>query len=369
MKALKYILIFLIISGCGIFVSCNNDDDNNTEPLSVTKVSTVLDRKSAINTAELAQYIIVQGTGLNATKSILVNDVEVDMRTVYITNDEITFPVPRVVPGEVTNLITIKSLGSSVTASINIIVPDLLIEGMGNEFTPAGKVMKIVGDYFDLYQVTTESGQVFFGNKEVEIIEATGTAISFVLPADAVAGTKIKVVSPVCGERIVPGKYKERGNMLCDYDPYTGWGGGDYVTSGPTPEATSGNYSHFKLGRDDAGDWEWSGKTTVLMIGTTYFPEVLANQDNYLLKFEVNTLKPLIRRQIRCYFSQIEYAWEPFASGLAFNTNGEWRTVTLNLKDVWKGQKPNDGIIQILGNSWAEDTDISFDNFRIVPKD
>ena len=34
-----------------------------------------------------------------------------------------------------------------------------------------------------------------------------------------------------------------------------------------------------------------------------------------------------------------------------------------------KGDIPNDGVLQIMGNSWAEDTDICFDNFRIVPKD
>ena len=87
------------------------------------------------------------------------------------------------------------------------------------------------------------------------------------------------------------------------------------------------------------------------------------------MKFEVNTLKPLTKRQIRFYFSQINYDWEPFASGLALNTNGEWQTVTLELGTMWKGSVPADGVLQIMGNSYAEVTDISFDNFRIVPKD
>lgn len=368
MKALKYIFISLIISGCGIFASCS-DDDKVTEPLTIAKVSSVLDREVGINTAELAQYIIVQGTGLDATQSILVNDVEVNLKTAYITRNEITFPVPRVVPLEVNNLITLKSSGATITTPIIINVPDLKIDGIGNEFAQPGKVGKIVGDFFDLYNLTTEAGQLFFGDKEMEIIEATETEISFVLPADATPGTKIKVVTPGSGERIVPGKYRERGNMLCDYDPYTGWGAGHYVSNGPIPEPTSGNYCHLKLGKSDAGDWEWSDATTILMIGATYFPEVVANPENYFFKFEVNTLKPLVRRQIRCFFAQIEYNWEPFASGLAFSTNGEWKTITLDLKTVWKGEIPNDGMIQILGNSWAEDTDICFDNFRIVAKD
>lgn len=368
MKTFKYTFIFLITFGCAFLFSCS-DDDKSFDPLTISKVSTVIDREVAINTAELAQYIIVQGTGLDAVTTILVNDVEVDLKTAYISDNEIVFPVPRVVPENVNNLITLKSETTTVTTPVSVNVPQLQVDGMGNEFTPPGKTMKIVGDYFDLYEITTESGQVFFGDKEVEITEATGTYISFVLPADAAPGTKVKIVSPVSGERIVPGKYMERGNMLCDYDPFTGWGGGQYVKDGPIPEATSGNYSHFKISKEDADDWAWNGTTTIAMIGITYQPDVLANKDNYLLKFEVNTLRPLVKRQIRMYFSQINYDWEPFASGLAFSTNGEWKTISIDLKDVWGAEIPNDGVVQILGNSWAEDTDICFDNFRIVAKD
>ena len=39
------------------------------------------------------------------------------------------------------------------------------------------------------------------------------------------------------------------------------------------------------------------------------------------------------------------------------------------LSEAWKGDVPADGTLQILGNSYAEDTDICFDNFRIVPKE
>ena len=106
MKTLKYTLLVLAILGCGAFSSCS-DDDEAIAPLSVAKVSTVTDRKEAIDKANLAQYIIVQGTGLNAVTSILVNDVPVDMLEAYITSNEITFPIPRVIPENVNNLITL----------------------------------------------------------------------------------------------------------------------------------------------------------------------------------------------------------------------------------------------------------------------
>ena len=341
MKTLKYTLLVLAILGCGAFSSCS-DDDEAIAPLSIAKVSTVTDRKEAIDKANLAQYIIVQGTGLNAVTSILVNDVPVDMLEAYITSNE---------------------------TPLSVFVPDLRIDGMYNEFTPAGEMMKIVGDYFDLYEITTESGKLYFGDREMEIVRAVQDTLYFKLPTDAAVGAKVKIVSPVVGEVMVPGKYKEKGNMLCDYDPFTGWGGGQYLSSGPTPVAISGQYCRFNIAKGDANDWDWNSVTGISQLAVEYFPEVLANQNNYLLKFEVNTLKPLTKRQIRFYFSQINYDWEPFASGLALNTNGEWQTVTLELGTMWKGSVPADGVLQIMGNSYAEDTDISFDNFRIVPKD
>ena len=78
---------------------------------------------------------------------------------------------------------------------------------------------------------------------------------------------------------------------------------------------------------------------------------------------------PLTKRLIRFYFEQINYDWAPFSPSLPFKTNGEWQTVTIDLADMWKGDLPNTSMLQIMGNGLAEDTDICFDNFRIVPKD
>lgn len=367
MKTWKYILVAGALLGSGLFTACQ-DDEAGFDPLAVTRVSTVLDRETGIDRADLAQYIIVQGTGLDAVRSILVNDVPVDLDQAYITSSEITFPIPRVVPGDVNNLITLSDGATTVTTPISVFIPDLSVTGMYNEFTPPGDTMKIVGDFFDLYEITPESGQLFFGDREMKITAATGDAVSFVLPGDAAAGTVVRLVSPVCGEVSVPGKYKETGNMLCDFDPFTGWGGSRYVTEGPEPAPYSGRFSRFRIGKDEANDWDWNDATTIAQFAVDYAPEVSAHPDRYVFKFEVNTLKPLARRQIRFYFSQINYDWEPFASGLALNTNGTWKTVSIDLETLWKGEIPNDGVVQIMGNSWAEDTDICFDSFRIVPK-
>ena len=237
-----------------------------------------------------------------------------------------------------------------------------------------GKIKNITDKeiYTDSFQLP--KGYKISAEKKIEIeapyhkLTNGGHITEINLPEDAIAGTKIKIVSPIAGERLVPGRYYERGNMLCDYDPYTGWGGNNYVNNGPVPEPITGNYSRFKIAKEDAADWEWSGTVAIAQIGVNYWDDVKANQDNYQLKFEVNTLTALSKRQIRFFFEQINYDWEPFASGLAFKTNGEWQTISIDLNEVWKGDVPNTGTLQVMGNSFAEDTDICFDNFRIVPK-
>lgn len=369
MKTFRYILFAWVILGCGLFTSCK-DDEVEYAPLAITRVSAVSDREQAIEQVDLGQYIIVQGSGLNAVSTLLINDVVVDLDNAYITPKEITFSVPRTIPGEVNNLITLMSDQATVTTPVSVFIPDLRVDGMYNEFTPAGETMKVVGDFFDIYGITPESGKLFFGDKEMVITKATADTIYFQLPEDAVAGSKIRLISPIEGEVIVSGKYMEKGNMLCDFDPYDGWGGGaNYVSSGPEPQPYSGQYSHFKLSKNDADDWAWNDFTGIAQKNVTYWQEVLENPQDYWFKFEVCTLVPLTKRLIRFYFEQILIDWAPFSPSLPFKTNGEWQTVTIDLADMWKGDLPNTSMLQIMGNGLAEDTDICFDNFRIVPKD
>lgn len=90
MKTFRYILFAWVILGCGLFTSCK-DDEVEYAPLAITRVSAVSDREQAIEQVDLGQYIIVQGSGLNAVSTLLINDVVVDLDNAYITPKEITF--------------------------------------------------------------------------------------------------------------------------------------------------------------------------------------------------------------------------------------------------------------------------------------
>ncbi|MGV8090839.1 MAG: glycan-binding surface protein [Mangrovibacterium sp.] len=372
MKALLLDVIFIIaVIGSGICItSCEDDKDEINEVTAISRITTVTDRETAITTANLAQFIIVQGQELNQVTAIKVNDVNVDMEEAYITSNEICFSIPRVVPVEVNNLVTLITPEKEVTHPLEVFVPALRVDGMYNEFAPAGGTMKIIGDFFDLYKIDVANGKVYFGSEQLSVTEASPISISFTLPANAAAGTKIKVQGAVGPQVEVPGKYKETGYQLYNFNPFQGWGGASFISSDPVPGPVEGTqYCRFKIAKADAPDWAWSATVALVQKGGCYYPDdIKANPSAWQFKFEVCTMIPLTKRVINFYFANIQYTWSPF-NPVAFDTHGEWRTISIDLNVAWKGSVPNGDVLQVMGNGLAEDTDICFDNLRIVPKD
>lgn len=96
--------------------------------------------------------------GLNVVNLILVNDVQVDLKDVYIIFGEIIFLILRVILGEINNLIILGSGNFIVIVLILVFIFELEVNGMFNEFILVGDIMKVVGDYFDFYEIMIELG-------------------------------------------------------------------------------------------------------------------------------------------------------------------------------------------------------------------
>lgn len=369
MKALLYI-ISVVIGFSVCMTSCEDSESEAEDMLSISKITNITDRGTPIGTANLAQFILIHGQGLNQVSAIKVNDVDVDMKEAYVTGREICFSIPRTVPDEVNNLVTLIAPEKEVTYPLEVFVPALRVDGMFNEFAPAGGTMKIIGDFFDLYKVDVESGKVYFGNEQLSVTEASATSVSFTLPVNAEAGTKIKIQGAVGPLVEVPGRYREVGYPVYNFNPYQGWGGLPYISSDPVPGPVEGTqYCRFRIAKSEAADWEWSARIALVQKGGCYYPgEIKADPSAYQFKFEVCTFVPLTKRIINFYFANIQYSWSPF-NPIAFDTQGEWKTVSIDLDIVWKGSVPNGDVLQVMGNGLAEDTDICFDNLRIVPKE
>ena len=155
MKTIRNLTLILLAF---VAASCS-DDEVNYAPLSVTQV-TDINHEQVLQSADLAQYIVIQGTGLNAVQSIMFNDIAVDMLEAYVTENEIVLSIPRVIPTNVNNLITLESATETVTVPFEVFVPELQVSGMGNEFALPGTFR-----VFTLQSVSeSQGGRNWFGS-------------------------------------------------------------------------------------------------------------------------------------------------------------------------------------------------------------
>ncbi len=114
--------------------------------------------------------------------SVKFNDVEVDPKEIYARYDMLLAPVPRQLPGEVTDMLYITTKNGSVSRPFTVSIPELKIDGLQNEFTNPGDTTVISGDNFDLYGITVEQADVRIGNAICTVIDATRSDITLQIP-------------------------------------------------------------------------------------------------------------------------------------------------------------------------------------------
>jgi hypothetical protein len=364
-------LSLVVLLGAVLSVSCSEDDSGCGTP-EITRVSTAQNRMEAIAGGNMGDFIIIQGRELCGVQSLLVNDVEVDLRQAFVTATEITLQIPRVVPQEVTNQITLTTGGGTVTTSLAVSVPPLVVYGLAaNEYALPGEVVVVKGANFDLYAVTPEAGKVTFGGVAADVIYASYDSVVTTVPEGIPDGAADIVVSGTYGDGTAVFPYRDDRTLLITSDPWWGWWGSGFVSAGGDPPAISGNYIHVK---QTIGSWAWTevvgGPNNVEGSTTKNIPAAaMQNPANYLFKFEVNTLKPYNSNQIKLTLGEDNdastYLWPHYDS------HGVWRTVSIPLNEIVKDPKVNpDGyFIRILFHGdGALDADIAFDNVRVVPK-
>ena len=338
---------------------------------SLTSVTSTTDRAATSTAGNLADWIIVQGTNLCNVSKLSFNDVDVSLADAYITATEITVQVPRIVPKNVTNTITVTTAGGTAQTAYTLSVPVMTVKSMANEYAAPGQKAAIVGSNFDLYEVTPAKGKVLWNGTALAITKTTADSVYFVVPASATPGATLKVVDANGKETAVPGRYKDDRNIIFGYDTNGSvWGGTTFITTGPTPAPVNGPFVRIN---QSIGAWVWTEFSTHNNIALP--ADVATNPGNYVLRFEVNTIKPFNTNAIRFSIdgnvdSKNTYWWTPTTP---FNTRGQWSTMTIPLsafiKDAAELNKPLHECKFVFLGDGSLDADISFDTFRIVPKD
>ena len=202
MKTLSYIIPFacltLMTVACNDIVEVDDILSRENRPSTgapvVDRVVLATDTTMPITVAAFEQVVRFQGSNLGDVTSLKFNDVEVDPKEIYSSYECLLAPVPRQLPGEVTNMVYIVTEHGSTETPLEITIPPLTIDGMYNEFAQPGDTTVISGDNFDLYGITAEAADVRFGQIPVNILEATRTELTLQIPQNVTPGTQISIL-------------------------------------------------------------------------------------------------------------------------------------------------------------------------------
>ena len=171
---------------------------------------------SLLTSAFMGNSICLVGDNLTSVYKLLFNDQQAVLNNSYITNHTLLVDVPNEIPGEVSNkMYLITKNADTVKVDFNVLVPGPTIVSMKNEYTPAGAVTVLYGDYFvDDPNVPLE---IAVGNKEATIKAFTKGSITFTVPEDAVEDSPIKV-STIYGDAESVFHWKDTRGMLFNFD-------------------------------------------------------------------------------------------------------------------------------------------------------
>lgn len=378
MKTIRQ-LIFVILMGfvaISTFNSCNKDEDaNGGEPtISYVRVTNPVSSDSLLVGAPQGKLIAIIGENLGGAIEMWFNDQKASLNPTFITDKTILVNVPAQIPLAINNkLKIIFKNGRTLLYDFEVQISKPTVSSMVSEHVNTGDVATIRGNFF--YPPLTVK---FSGGVTAELVSVKDNEIQIRVPAGALAGPV--TVKTNFGETESDFWFRDNRNVFIDSDPYEGWWNSSYVVSNPgagDPPKISGNYLRFKKA---IGAWSWNelagGPATAMPLHSKNIPNAaILKPEDYFLKFEVNTMKPYNSNMLKINVAlnaedNDAYQWKP-----PYDTKGQWQTVVIPFEDVVASYKvkpvvnPNGYWSRLLFHGpGALDADISFDNFRVVPK-
>jgi len=359
----------------GLLAACKKSAPATPGKPTITYVAQPLD-SAAIDSGSFTQWVIIYGTNLGTTQSVTFNDQTVAFNTLYASDTSVTVQIPRVIPQNVTNTLAVTTKGGTATYSFTVLVPDLAVGDMLNEWTAVGDTLTLLGQNFDLYDLDTSATTVTFtGGATANVVASSATALKVIVPGGAQPGPlTLKGPAPLNISRTTVAWYHDNRNFLFDMSNFTGWNGNSFLSSGPDPAPINGPY--FKVAKSWQGNWNWDPFCS----NNCAMPAELVNDPtqyvNYGLKFEMNVAAGSPSMPLPLYMCFNSGNFKEFffdvsgSSSYPFTTNGQWQTFTAPLS-AWgnlQGFTFSNPIIMefMLKNSTASQSNFSICNFRMV---
>jgi hypothetical protein len=368
--------MLMIASGVSILTACEKDGNGGTPSISYVRITRPESSDSLLIGAGQGQLIAIVGKNLGKAVAIWFNDRPSRLTPTYISNESILVRVPAEIPLVVNNKLKLLfESGFELLYDFEVQISEPRVDGMTVEYVKEGDVAVIRGDFF--YEPLTVK---FAGGAEGELVNVTDNEIQVRVPPGAQPG-QITVTTNF-GEMKSNFWFRDNRNMLIHNDPWTGWWGQGNVVPGTDPLAINGNFTRIT---GNIGSWGWTewigGKEDALATSHNLPDDAVLNPGKYVMKFEINTLKPYNGNRIKFMIGQVNgpdpswdnepYFWEP-----PFDTKGQWQTVSIPFDEVvskyvtnWGVRPQGYGVKVWFHGPGALAADIAFDNLRVVPAD
>ena len=375
-KINQMMLLLMAVAMIGTYASCKKEDlPNGGEPrIKYVRVTNPESSDSLLVGASQGKLIAIVGDNLQDAIEIWFNDQQASLNPTYITAKTILVNVPSPIPLTINNKMRIVfSSGRELLHDFEVQISEPVVSNMISEYVNEGDIATIRGDYF--YEPLTVT---FTGDVEGEIVSVTDKIIQVRVPAGAEPG-RITVTTNF-GATASNFWFRDNRNIFISSDPYEGWWNSSYVVSNPGPNdppKINGNYIRVSK---IIGAWSWNeiagGPATAMPNHSKNIPDAaITKPEDYNLKFEFNSIKPYNASTIRINAGMNAednnaYQWQP-----PYDSKGEWHTIVIPFEEIISSYavrpvvNPDCYWTRLLIQGPGElDADISFDNFRVVPK-
>ena len=317
-------LMILVIS----LFSCS-DEVTDFRPITLTKVTTVTDLKTAITEAALGDFIAIHGSGLDIDNidSVLINDVKVNLLDVYTNNDILFIKIPVKLAMNVTDKIYIHNIKGVQEIPFKALSPALYLNRMFNEYTKPGDTIMIYGDFFELYEIDSLNAVVDFNGTESSVISSSNNYLTAKVPLNVDKNIKVKVKGMKYEvEAICPGRYYDNECIIMDFDMSMPNNPVNVVVDPNDKQRLSGNFLRIDDKSAYTSWWYIAERGDV-----PYTDDMLDNYQNYVIKCEFRTANQFIDGKIKffnyMFWDAAPMQWNP--SNFVFQNFNRWETITL----------------------------------------
>ena len=390
--------LLVAFSSCDEIVTYNENYDNGTTsygPPEIERICSINEPDLSIDWGEMDDIILIYGRNLSNVKAIYFYDRPADLTEVNALVDKIGVRIPVAFPEEENKLITVVTEKGEAQFPFEVFIPQLLFEGLDNEFASAGDEVTLTGKYFDLYQLTQEKAVITLNGTSVKVVSATDTKLILEVPESIpdLSNTEFSISSEIIKTPVkfpfhTTGAFrlldfktrddlKQKEAIVCD---------GTEVGK-PKPLIPGEKYFWFEK---SMGAWTWNDMTWNFLepMDVSLHSDIIDNLSDYYLKFELLTQKDIKGAQFRVAigntnnWSDKQFRWQVADGAVPFSTSGKWKTITIDMAnfqelpqllsgtfvDNGKTVGANFMVTNFCDSTVPEDVAFAYTNFRFVKK-